>query len=80
MEPITINNISYYLCTDLFEHHKLDFTGCKGRDVIKKKKLKKEDYIYAYQSKTGWKVSNEDCKQALANIINNKYHNNLRQI
>jgi hypothetical protein len=73
MEPITINNTSYYLCTDLFEHHKFDFNGFKGRDVIKKKKLKKEDYIYAYQSKTGWKVSNEDCKQAKVLINLNWY-------
>jgi hypothetical protein len=64
MQQIDINNKSYYLCTDLFEYHKLDFNGCKGRDVIKKKKLKSEDYIYAFNSKSGWKVSNEDCKQA----------------
>jgi hypothetical protein len=64
MQQIDINNKSYYLCTDLFEYHKLDFNGCKGRDVIKKKKLKNEDYIYAFNSKSGWKVSNEDCKQA----------------
>ena len=64
MQPIIINNKSYFLCTDLFEHHKDDFNGCKGRDVIKKKKLKVEDYIYAYNTKSCWKVSNEDCKQA----------------
>ena len=64
MQQIDINNKSYYLCTDLFEHHKLDFNGCKGRDIIKKKKLKNEDYIYAFNSKSGWKLSNEDCKQA----------------
>ena len=64
MQPIIINNKSYFLCTDLFEHHKNDFNGCKGRDVIKKKKLKVEDYIYAYNSKVGWKVSTEDYAKA----------------
>jgi len=64
MQQINIDNKSYYLCTDLFEHHKDDFNGYKGRDVIKKKKLKVEDYIYAFNSKSGWKISTEDCKQA----------------
>ena len=64
MQQINIDNKSYYLCTDLFEYHKLDFNGYKGRDVIKKKKLKVEDYIYAFNSKSGWKISTEDCKQA----------------
>jgi hypothetical protein len=64
MQAIIINNKSYYLCTDLFEHHKDDFSGCKGRDVIKKKKLKSEDYIYAYNTKSGWKVSTEDYAKA----------------
>ena len=58
MQSIIINNKSYYLCTDIFENHKLDFNGYKGRDVIKKKKLKLEDYIYGYNIKSGsgWKI------------------------
>lgn len=64
MQTITINNNTYYLCTDLFENFKDAFANCKGRDVIKKKKLLDTDYIYAYNSKSGWKVSTEDCRQA----------------
>ena len=74
MQQIDIENKSYYLCTELFEYNKLDFNGCRGRDVIKKKKLKVEDYIYAFQSKSGWKVSNEDCKQAKVLICVDWYH------
>jgi hypothetical protein len=64
MEPITIYNSSYYLCTDLFKNFKDAFTGCKGRDVIKKKKLLESDYIYAYETKSGWKLSSEDYSKA----------------
>jgi hypothetical protein len=64
MQTITINNNTYFLCTDLFDKYKQAFTGCKGRDVIKKKKLLDTDYIYAHNSKSGWKISTEDCKQA----------------
>ena len=59
MQQIILNESAYYLCTDLFEHHKSDFIGCKGRDVIKKKKLKPENYIYASQTKGVWKLSDD---------------------
>ena len=80
MQPIVINNKSYYLCTDLFEHHKSDFNGYKGRDVIKKKKLKNEDYIYAFNSKLGWKISTEDCKQAKVLVSVQWYQHNYVSI
>ena len=64
MQVININNNTYYLCTDLFENFKDLFSNCKGRDVIKKKKLKDSDYIYAYHTKTGWKVSVEEYSKA----------------
>ena len=73
METININNNLYYLCADLFRYHKTIFSGYKGRDVIKKQKLKQTDYIYAFQSKTGWKLSTEDCKQAKILINLNWY-------
>lgn len=74
MESININNNLYYLCADLFRYHKTIFSGYKGRDVIKKQKLKQENYIYAYQSKAGWRLSTEDCRQAKV-LINLNWYN-----
>jgi protein involved in ribonucleotide reduction len=73
MNIIIINQNSYYLSTELFEHNKNLFNGCKGRDVIKKKKLNPNDYIYAHLTKSGWKISNEDYKVAKVLITKNWY-------
>ena len=64
MQIININNNTYYLCTDLFKKFNDIFSNCKGRDVIKKKKLKENEYIYAYETNSGWKVSKEDYSKA----------------
>jgi len=73
IEIININSKSYYLCTDIFPSNPI-FSTCKGRDVIKKCKLKEADYIYAYSIKSGWKISNEDYSKAKV-LINVEWYN-----
>jgi hypothetical protein len=69
LQKINYADKSYYLSTDLFEYNKLFFKGCKGRDVIKKYKLTKEDYIFAYtNNKNEWIISDE--KYAKSKSIN----------
>ncbi len=45
---ITIKNIEYYLADDIYKMEPHSFIGCSktSRDIIVKKKLKPEDYIY----------------------------------
>jgi len=52
-KPITVNNKDYYLVNDIYDHNELFFysTANNIRNIISKKKISNEDYIFAYTKK-----------------------------
>jgi hypothetical protein len=66
---IELNNNKYYLSNEVQVYDPSYFPGCHAntRLIINKKKLKTDDYIFAYQKNTIWTLSNE--KYARAKLL-----------
>jgi len=69
MNPVIINNVEYYLTTDLMTTDKEYFKGCQGkpRTILEKrnkKNIQEKDYIYAYQKDNKWIVSKKEYNKA----------------
>jgi len=67
MTTIQINNRSFYDAESLKEENPVYFYGTSRtiREIIKKKNIPKNDYIFATYSKVnGWKVSEDSVKKA----------------
>ena len=78
---ITIKNIEYYLADDIYKMEPHSFIGCSktSRDIIVKKKLKPEDYIYMkyIKSTNEWSQSNSIYRLAKVLITKDWVHSNL---
>ena len=65
---ITINKTEYYHATDIHNFDSAFFYGCRNnvRNIVEKKKMEDNDYIYAYIKNKEWTISNGGyCKAKL---------------
>lgn len=68
IEIFTINNNQYYKADDVYAKNSAFFYGCANnpRNIIAKKKLSDDLYLYAYTKDLEWKISNKSyCKAKL---------------
>jgi hypothetical protein len=64
----TINTNQYYDASDVYAKNSAFFYGCKSnpRNIVAKKKLSAETYVYAYTKDDNWIISNRSyCKAKL---------------
>ena len=75
---IILQDNEYYLGEDIYEYDVCYFRGCINvRDIIKKKKLQMNDYIYAYKKKDQWVISKENYARAKLLITTKWVEDNL---
>jgi len=60
-KTISINDTEYYLSNDIYDFDNSFFYGTANniRNVVNKKNIPKEDYLYAYNKNKQWKLSNK---------------------
>lgn len=66
INSITINNDIYYHVDDIFNFNPSYFYGCgkNMRNILKRKKIDEDEYIFAYQKQGKWIVSNSNYPRA----------------
>jgi hypothetical protein len=64
IDNIKINNIKYYTAEELQNKSPIYFKGCRSvRDIIKKKNIHKNEYIYAKKQNNVWTVADGNNKR-----------------
>lgn len=65
-KPFTIAGAEYYNSKDLAVYNPVFYYGCKTkpRNIIEKKKIPTEEYIYANSKSGEWNISSAECKKA----------------
>ena len=80
-KTIKLNDIEYYTADDVFKMEPHSFIGCSktSRDIVTKKKLDVNDFIYMkyIKSTSKWMPSNSSYRLAKVLITKNWVHNNL---
>jgi hypothetical protein len=65
-QPFTIDGTQYYNSKDLAVYNPVFYIGCKSkqRNIIEKKNIPTEEYIYANLKSGDWNISSAECKKA----------------